>query len=456
MGCCGSSAKEADAAATQPVHATVPLFSPPPLPHAQEKKAALSSSAVPSDFGNAPPRVQTAQPQGGRDVGSVFAVPSSPLACQTPTTPSGVLSFSKCGCKVLSKEGRQCTGRCGCRAAGNRCAPGRCSCDPELCGNDALGQPDLQSPTRQRTPKPPPTPPPPTAKRKFCLRIDGCQDAELASPPGLSGAPPPLLSLLTHLLRQDNIKVLLDKVQLQHGGDYGLRRTDARVQHAAAVAGPALQVDHVWECQLAAHALVQAAQDAPEWREVLRSITLPPPRPSPKEAEAASKGKPPRWYYNQCQLKKYREATQQALMPLFDVQNGGEAFRCFNLRLLDGKTNRKKGQLFDYWLAEEYKAGCDAPPPMDLRRQLSGYLLKEDLDGKAVAASGQEAGTIADNILSTFESTAETYITVVENGLDARAVWHTGLVGGPQRAERRHVALAESMTAIKLRALGKE
>lgn len=386
-----------------------------------------------------------------------------PCTAEVPKTPTASTPWKPCSCKVPSKKagpklGKHCTVNCGCAKRNERCVPGRCGCTSETCGNDAQGEPDTSTAaSKARTPRTP-TAGTPTVKRKFVTRVGGnLQDAELNSLSAKSaseGKAPPFLSLLKELLRDNSIKRYKDSVVVKHGGDYSLRRTDARVQRAMdSTAGPSVDVDHVWECQLQAHSIVQASRDEEQdrdgWRHVLSTMQLPDERPT-----LAEQKNPPMWTYYRCQLKNYRDATRLALQPLFDVQNSDDRYAYFNLRMLDSATNRKKGQLFKTWLDNEYAWGENVPAETpNLQRQLSGYLTNKDKDG-AVASSSDEADAIAANITAMFKSTAETYIKVVENGLDASAIAATGRIGGPQRAERRYQTLAATMESVKQRALG--
>jgi hypothetical protein len=109
------------------------------------------------------------------------------------------------------------------------------------------------------------------------------------------------------LIRNGNISTKRDEVAQKTGGshDYYLR---------ARPPSGAIDVDHTFECQFLAHAIVQA----PETHDVLRQISL----------SSTRTGQP--------------MVVQGLIDPLYEIQNSSEG-RCMNLKLLDKDTNIHKG-----------------------------------------------------------------------------------------------------------------
>ena len=314
----------------------------------------------------------------------------------------------KCGCKKLDCRDK----RCSCRKAGHTCSS-NCGCGGN-CMNSAE-QPTTASPT------PVPTPPRagPAAKERLFHRVV----------PGQSAPAHALHSRLGHLLRDDGITRRLADVVKQHGsGDFYLTRARAASSSAGVgqldANGKKLQVDHTWEVQLLSHCVAQT----PAFFPVLAQVDC-------NTSSTSLSGQP--------------FAVQNALLPLYNTQNGGRDFACFNLRALTQEINVKKGAIYKSLLVEEAARGGDFRCG-DFRVHAK---LCRSLEASAACGSDPElAGRVADALLSELRATADIYMDRLQAGLPPGPLTaHTA--GAVSKASQAACSLAETVQDLSGRIL---
>lgn len=130
-----------------------------------------------------------------------------------------------------------------------------------------------------------------------------------------------LRTALDECLRERALRKRTLPILKEHYGEgcYYLRHTEARASSLAAEHYFDVQVDHTFECQLIAHAVVQC----PDYTEILRQ------------------------YDHQVKnnlLTKQGFVVQGALKPVYDIQNNIHETELFNLRLLHPTLNMAKVQ----------------------------------------------------------------------------------------------------------------
>jgi hypothetical protein len=187
-----------------------------------------------------------------------------------------------------------------------------------------------------------------------------------------------LEGVLAGLVRDTALSKRRQEVEAAHGGHgYFLR---SRAAAGAAVPG-VVAVDHVWECQLVAHAIGQTeAFSAGGGGSVLGSVTL----------GAGRSGQP--------------TVVLGALDPVYRIQNCFADPSLFNLRVMPQSLNATKGHVFTNWIAARRKRG-DAGPPAPYRGGGAG--LGELLVGgfrRSAAATrheidGDDAQVLADGVV---------------------------------------------------------
>jgi hypothetical protein len=227
--------------------------------------------------------------------------------------------------------------------------------------------------------------------------------------------------------RDDGITRRLDDVVKLHGaGDFYLTRARAAAAGAGRLdaQGRKLQVDHTWEVQLLAHCVAQT----PAFFPVLSQIDC-------TTTSTALSGQP--------------FAVQNALKPLYDTQNGGRTYDCFNLRALTQEVNVKKGAVYKALLLEEAARGGDFRCG-DFRVHAK---LAASLQGAAACANDKDvAERVADALLLELRSTSDIYVDRLQAGLPP-GPFTKRTAGAVSRANNAAGLLAESVADLSGRIL---
>lgn len=138
------------------------------------------------------------------------------------------------------------------------------------------------------------------------------------------------------LVRDAHLSARRGEVHAVHGGHgYSLRPWPGAA--GAAVLAGQLAVDHTWECQLVAHAIVRTpAFGAGGGGSILGSVDVGAPR------------------------TRQAAVVQAVLDPVFRIQNCVGDATLFNLRLMPQALNSTKGHVFTDWVATRRAGGGDA------------------------------------------------------------------------------------------------
>ena len=183
-------------------------------------------------------------------------------------------------------------------------------------------------------PPPPPPPPPPQAShplaRRVLLRVEGN-----AAMDGTT-----VESLLGHLIRDRGILKRRDDVVATHGADaYYLRPRRPPVANAEGHLH-ADEVDHIFECQMGGHALLQTR----EFHPLLRQLDL--------------SGASSSMHINDSSTQPI--VVQNALRDIKALQNCTNDDTLFNLKLPSKSLNITKGRVISHWL-DSRSAAIAAP-----------------------------------------------------------------------------------------------
>ena len=194
---------------------------------------------------------------------------------------------------------------------------------------------------------------------------------------------------------------------------YYLRHTDARGVTLAQREGSASpQVDHTFECQLIAHAVVQC----PDYTDILRQY------------DPTTRGN---------LISQQGFVVQGALRPVYDVQNNCNEEVLFNLRLLHPSINATKRHAYTNFLKHVY----------DVRR--GSYNVHDDMArllGKHCSA--RDAVLLSRSLLSEMGAVETPYVARLQAGIDPSLLRRNGLVSDRARVELRLNALAESVKVV--------
>lgn len=206
-------------------------------------------------------------------------------------------------------------------------------------------------------------------------------------------------------------------------------------------------MDHSWECQQLGHALLCTADFDP----ILRNVSLHSAAGLPATG-----------------LKAQPIVVQNALRPLYSVQNSGQSLNFFNVRQTSARTNQAKGKAVQEWLradlASQSARGCPrledilerrllaTPPRTSTRRGSGAGVVVED-----AWISEAEAQRVTSSVMREMLDSADRIVELVQSG-GAGAESCGGAqrslrcwVGAPQAADRRAEALGETIKAMAAR-----
>ena len=162
------------------------------------------------------------------------------------------------------------------------------------------------------------------AKQKVHVKIEGDATMDMSS----------VQSLLTHLVRDGGISSRREDVVKTLGEDaYYLRPRQPAVANAKGKIHVD-EVDHTFECQMAAHVILQTR----EFHPLLRQLDL-------SGSSAADN------------LRSQPQVVQNALHDIKGIQNCTNDDTLFNLRLLNKSLNITKGHAIHRWLDSRSHAG---------------------------------------------------------------------------------------------------
>ena len=115
--------------------------------------------------------------------------------------------------------------------------------------------------------------------------------------------------------------------------------------------GHVTEVDHVIECQLVGHAILQTQ----EFHKVLKDLNMG--------------GSPRSMHINRTSEQPF--VVQNALKPIKQIQNcEGDEYNCFNLRLMSKSLNITKGKAITRWIESRQKWSEGKPLPHNVRVDL--------------------------------------------------------------------------------------
>jgi hypothetical protein len=189
---------------------------------------------------------------------------------------------------------------------------------------------------------------------------------------------------------------------------YYLRDTDVELKSRQT----SLQVDHTFECQLIAHAVVQC----PDYTEILRQYDY-----TTKNNLLSQQG----------------FVVQGALKPVYDVQNNINEPELFNLKLLHPTLNTSKRFAYTNFLKHVY----------DVKR--GEYNLRQDMERLiSKYTSETDAATVTHALFNELNSVEDPYVTRLQSGLELTSMKRNGLVSDRKRVEERMMSLSESVKEV--------
>ena len=209
-------------------------------------------------------------------------------------------------------------------------------------------------------------------------------------------------------------------------------------------------MDHSWECQQLGHALLCTADFDP----ILRNVSLHSAAGLPATG-----------------LKAQPIVVQNALRPLYSVQNSGQSLDFFNVRQTSARTNQAKGKAVQEWLradlaSQQSARGCPlledilerrllaTPPCTTPRRGAGAGVVVED-----AWISEAEAQRVTSSVMREMLDSADRIVELVQSGgegAECRGAQRSlrCWVGAPQAADRRAEALGETIKAMAARLAG--
>jgi hypothetical protein len=243
-----------------------------------------------------------------------------------------------------------------------------------------------------------------TRKNKVTVRlVDQCSQQQLRT------------SLDECLRDRAARKKTLLQLQSKYGEScYYLRHTEAR---ATALASDdaylkQAQVDHTFECQLIAHAVVQC----PDYREILRQFDF-----TTKNNLITQQG----------------FVVQGALRPVYDIQNNTQETELFNLKLLSPALNITKRFAYTNFLKYVY----------DVRQ--GDYNIRDDMERLLKKhVSTCDAVVIRRSLLAELACVEDPYVARLQGGIDPLNMRRNGLVSDRTRLEARMCSLAETVKQV--------
>ena len=165
-------------------------------------------------------------------------------------------------------------------------------------------------------------------------------------------------------------------------------------------------------------------------------------------------------------LKRQPQAVQSALLPLYNTQNGGRAYDCFNLKALTAEVNVKKGAVFKAMLlsARHFCCVClcallssphaeEAETGGDFRRSDFNVRSRLQTTLQAAAACGgseDAAARVSDALLAELRGAADIYVDRLSCGLPPGPLT-ARTVGAVARANSGALALAEAVKELSAR-----
>ena len=210
-------------------------------------------------------------------------------------------------------------------------------------------------------------------------------------------------------------KRTLPLLQEKYGDScYYLRHTEARAVALISQQEDSLsaEVDHTFECQLIAHAVVQC----PDYAQILRQYDL-----TTRNDLITQQG----------------FVVQSALRPIYSVQNNIHEPDLFNLRLLHPSINRTKRFAYTNFLKRVY----------DVRR--GDYNISDDMERLLEKhTSSEDAVLLCRSLLTELRNVEDPYVSCLQSGWDGENGVESGLISERSRQEIRLNSLAESVKLV--------
>ena len=226
---------------------------------------------------------------------------------------------------------------------------------PEAEGESRVASPPAPAPASNEDANPsasaaadPPEPAPSpfvSSKKKILIRVEGAAHLRAHD----------VQSLLRELVRDRAISRRLTvakvekSVKAQGERPYYLKELPSKRTAVGNAKGHVTEVDHVIECQLVGHAILQTQ----EFHKVLKELNMG--------------GSPRSMHINRTSEQPF--VVQNALKPIKQIQNcEGDEYNCFNLRLMSKSLNITKGKAITRWIESRQKWSEGKPlPRVDLQ-----------------------------------------------------------------------------------------
>ena len=231
-----------------------------------------------------------------------------------------------------------------------------------------------------------------------------------------SGAQQQMRSFLDECLRDRAVRrrAMPQLLETYGEGCYYLRHTAARAAalNSSATKSLKIDVDHTFECQLMAHAVVQC----PDYAEILRQYDT-----TTRHNLISQQG----------------FVVQGALRPVYDIQNNISDSELFNLRLLNSTINTSKRFAFTNFLKHVY----------DIRR--GDYDLRFDMERLIRKHTSEDnAVIITKSLLYELSSVEDPFVTRLAQGFVSPTGVRNRLVSDRSRLEQRLLALSETVKLV--------
>ena len=231
-----------------------------------------------------------------------------------------------------------------------------------------------------------------------------------------SGAQQQMRTFLDECLRDRSVRkrAMPQLLETYGEGCYYLRHTAARTASLNSSSAKTLKidVDHTFECQLMAHAVVQC----PDYAEILRQYDT-----TTRHNLISQQG----------------FVVQGALRPVYDIQNNISDSELFNLRLLNSTINTSKRFAFTNFLKHVY----------DVRR--GDYDLRVDMERLLKKHTSEDnAELITKSLLQELSSVEDPFVTRLGQGLAPLNGARHKMVSDRSRLEQRLLALSETVKIV--------